>query len=47
MPNTNLNVGSANTSDYPGTVSNLALSGNQGTNTYEPRQVELKLRFQF
>jgi hypothetical protein len=48
MPGTSgLNVGSANTSDYPGTVSNLALSGNQGTNTYEPRQVELKLRFQF
>ena len=47
MPGTSLNVGSANTSNYPGTVTNLALNGNQGTNTYEPRQVELKLRFQF
>ncbi|MDR3717807.1 MAG: TonB-dependent receptor [Bryobacteraceae bacterium] len=47
MPASNLNVGSANTSNYPGTVSNLALSGNQGTSTYEPRQIELKLRLQF
>jgi hypothetical protein len=42
-----MNVGSANTSNYPGTVTNLAMNGINGTNTYEPRQVELKLRFQF
>jgi hypothetical protein len=47
VPSGNLNVGHANTSDYLGTVTNLTLSGNNGTNTYEPRQVELKLRFQF
>ncbi len=48
QPIGNLNVGSANTTDYPGTISNIALSGNNGVNgTYEPRQVELKLRFQF
>ncbi|MGE5645806.1 MAG: carboxypeptidase regulatory-like domain-containing protein [Acidobacteriota bacterium] len=46
-PNSRLDVGGVNTSDSPGSVTNLTLSGNNGTNAYEPRQVELKLRFQF
>ena len=45
--NARLDVGSTNSSSYPGTVSNLTLSGNNGTSTYEPRQIELKLRLQF
>jgi outer membrane receptor protein involved in Fe transport len=47
-PSGNMNVGSTNTSDYPGAISNFnGMSGNQGLGTYEPRQVELKIRFQF
>ncbi len=52
MPSGNLNIGTALTTKNGqdaqyGWGSNFALSGNNGLGTYEPRQVELKLRLQF
>ena len=43
----NLATGDVNTTDYPGQIQNFGQLGGHGLGTFEPRQVELKLRFMF
>jgi len=43
----NLATGEVNTTNYPGQIQNFNQLGGHGLSTYEPRQVELKLRFSF
>jgi hypothetical protein len=43
----NLATGETNTTDYPGQIQNFGQLGGHTLNTFEPRQVELKLRFSF
>jgi hypothetical protein len=43
----NLATGDPNTTTYPGRIGNLGQLGGHGLATYDPRQIELKLRFAF
>ena len=48
LPNGSLNVGSVlTTGEYAGAINNINQVGGHGLATYEPRQIELKLRFTF
>ena len=43
----NLNTGDVNTTDWPGHIQEFSQLGGHRLGTFEPRQVELKLRFMF